>query len=54
MLPTRPHTMGHAIHPEITTEHVMRFFADHRGGEPSPYFDGNISGYPSSCMLRLP
>lgn len=49
-----PHTLGHALNPEIKTDHVMRFFADHRGNEPSPYFDGDISGYPASCTLRLP
>jgi len=49
-----PHSGGHVLHPEITTDHVMKFFADHRGGQPSPYLDGTISGYPSSCTLRLP
>lgn len=49
-----PHGGGHTLHPELTTNHVMRFFAEHRGGEPSPYASGELSGYPSSCSLRLP
>jgi len=49
-----PHGGGHTLHPELSTEHVMRFFAEHRGGEPSPYASGVLSGYPSSCSLRLP
>ncbi|HMI93698.1 MAG TPA: PHB depolymerase family esterase [Polyangiales bacterium] len=49
-----PHGGGHMLHPELTTQHVMRFFAEHRGGEPSPYASGVLSGYPSSCSLRIP
>ena len=48
------HDNGHTLHPELTTENVMQFFADHRTGEPSPYLDGMLSGYPASCTLRLP
>jgi poly(3-hydroxybutyrate) depolymerase len=49
-----PHGGGHMLHPELTTAHVMRFFAEHRGGQPSPYASGVLSGYPPSCSLRLP
>jgi NAD(P)-dependent dehydrogenase (short-subunit alcohol dehydrogenase family)/predicted esterase len=48
------HDNGHTLHPELTTEQVMKFFADHPAGEPSPYIDGGLSGYPASCTLRLP
>jgi poly(3-hydroxybutyrate) depolymerase len=49
-----PHNNGHALHPELTTDHVMGFFAAHRGGEASPYLEEPPSGFPSSCSLRLP
>ena len=48
------HQSGHTLHPELSTESVMRFFADHRAGEPSPYVDEGLAGYPDSCTLRLP
>ena len=48
------HDNGHTLHPELTTEQVMKFFADHRAGAPSPYIDRGLSGYPASCTLRLP
>lgn len=49
-----PHTGGHALHPALGTSHVMRFFADHRAGQPSPYASGEFSGYPAGCTLRAP
>jgi poly(3-hydroxybutyrate) depolymerase len=49
-----PHGGGHVLHPELTTSHVMRFFAEHRGGQASPYLSGNLTGYPPGCTLRLP
>lgn len=48
------HDDGHTLHPELTTQHVMRFFADHRAGVPSPYLTQEPTGFPASCNLRLP
>lgn len=48
------HDQGHTLYPELSTAHVIKFFADHRGGQPSPYLDEELSGYPPSCTLRLP
>jgi poly(3-hydroxybutyrate) depolymerase len=48
------HGSGHTLHPDLTTGHVMKFFADHRGGRRSPYASGSFAGYPPSCTLRLP
>lgn len=48
------HSGGHTLHPELATSHVMKFFADHRAGQPSSYASEGLSGYPPSCTLRLP
>lgn len=48
------HEGGHTLHPDLGTESVMAFFAAHRAGEPSPYLDGGLTGFPASCTLRLP
>jgi len=48
------HGQGHTPHPEFTHGMVAKFLSAHRAGEPSPYADGGLQGFPPSCTLRLP
>ncbi len=49
-----PHTQAHALHPELTAAHLLRFFAAHRAGEPSPYATSALDGFPPGCSVRAP
>lgn len=48
------HTGGHILDPNVTPAVISAFISAHRAGEPSPYRDGTLDGFPESCTLRLP
>lgn len=48
------HGQGHTPHPDITPAVISAFLSAHRTGQPSPYFSGDLTGFPPSCTLRLP
>lgn len=47
------HDRGHTLHPEVTGELVLRFFAAHAGTTPSPWLT-SAPTLPASCELRRP
>lgn len=47
------HDGGHVLHPEVTGQMVLDFFAAHVGGGPSPWLTA-APPLPASCTLRLP
>jgi poly(3-hydroxybutyrate) depolymerase len=49
------HNEGHIPHPDVTKELAIRYFKDHRVGEPSPYTGGKLpADFPASCSLQEP
>lgn len=49
------HNNGHQPHPEISKQLIVKYFKDHRAGQPSPYAGGKLpADFPSSCTLNEP
>ena len=49
-----PHNGGHTLHPDVTPAVIAKFLYAHRAGQPSPYANGTLDGFPKSCSLRSP
>lgn len=47
------HDQGHTLHPEVSAELVLDFFASHIGTGPSPWAGGR-RGLPESCVVHTP
>lgn len=48
------HDLGHHLHPDLKAANILSYLFAHRLGQPSPFKDGQLTGYPGSCTLHVP